>query len=137
MVELEILISKLNNKDIKRAEIKKLAKEIRKDHKLAMELWKTREFLPRMLSVLIMDNKLLTFDLIQKLVNELDVQEFTERNHITEWLLANQLTKSKATIILLESWESHSHQLLRRLYWYYQARLRWTGKNPSDNTQNC
>ena len=34
----------------------------------------------------------------------------------------------------METWEHHSSPMLRRLFWYYQARLRWTGKTPPDNT---
>ena len=53
---------------------------------------------------------------------------------ILDWLLANQLTKDKKTVALLESWEKAKAPLLRRLFWYHQARLRWTGKTPPDNT---
>lgn len=41
----------------KQGELRKIAKEIKKDHPLAMELWSTENFLPRMLAILIMDNK--------------------------------------------------------------------------------
>jgi len=45
------------------------------------------------------------------------------------------LVKSKKTIALLESFQHHEMPMLRRLYWYYQARLRWTGKTGFDNTR--
>ena len=38
-------------------EIRKVAKEIKKDHDLAMKLWGIGDFYPRMLAVLIMDKK--------------------------------------------------------------------------------
>ena len=34
----------------------------------------------------------------------------------------------------MESWEDNSSSLQRRLFWYYQARLRWTGQTPPNNT---
>jgi hypothetical protein len=51
-----------------------------------------------------------------------------------EWLMANQLTKSKKTIAIIQSWEDSPSSLQRRTFWYYQARLRWTGQIPPDNT---
>ena len=36
---------------------------------------------------------------------------------------------------LILSWEEHPFPLLRRTFWYYQARLRWMGKNPENNTE--
>ena len=36
--------------------------------------------------------------------------------------------------MLLESWENHPSPILQRLFWYYQARLRWLGQTPPDNT---
>lgn len=42
----------------KLGELRKIAKEIKKDHELAMELWSTGKFLPRLLAILIMNKKL-------------------------------------------------------------------------------
>lgn len=120
--------------DMKFGDIKKMAKEIKKDHILALELWSTNDFLARMLAVLIMDKALLTQDLLDSLTEDLKVHPLKERNHISEWLLANQLMKSKKTKLLLESWEDSASPTQRRLFWYYQARLRWTGQTPPDNT---
>jgi len=115
--------------------IKKMAKEVKKDHALAMELWSTAQLYPRMLSVLIMDKKQLTQEFINILANDLLVHDLKDRNQISEWLLANQLMKNKNTKLLLDSWEHNNSAVLRRLFWYYQARLRWTGQTPPDNTE--
>lgn len=48
--------------------------------------------------------------------------------------MANQLTKDKKKIALMESWKNSPSALQRRTYWYYQGRLRWTGQTPPDNT---
>lgn len=77
---------------------------------------------------------MLTQELIDKLDKEIQTHTFDEKNHLMEWLMANQLTKDKKTIALIQSWESSPSTLQRRTYWYYQARLRWTGQTPPDNT---
>ena len=83
-----------------------------------------------------MDKKLLSQEVLDGLVGEMQEHEYEQRNKLADWLLANQLTKDKKTISLLESWEHHPFPILRRLFWYYQARLRWTGKTHPDNTSD-
>lgn len=128
------IYSEISKESTKYGDLKKIAKEIKRDHELAMELWSTREYYPRLLAVLIMDKKLLTQEVLDELVKELHIHEFDERNQLTDWLLANQLMKGKKTIDLMLSWENHPSPVLRRLFWYYQARLRWVGQKPPENT---
>ncbi|MBC1557396.1 DNA alkylation repair protein [Listeria booriae] len=123
------------NSETKLGDLRKIAKEIKQDHELAMELWSTEEFLPRLLAILIMDKKLLTQDVLNELDKNMQTHPFDERNNLMDWLMANQLTKSKKTIALIESWENSSSALQRRTFWYYQARLRWTGQTPPENTE--
>ncbi len=49
--------------------------------------------------------------------------------------MANQLSKDKKTIQLMESWEHSPSPLQRRTFWYYQARLRWMGQPSPPNTE--
>ena len=42
--------------------------------------------------------------------------------------------KDKAIVALMQTWQDHSSDVLRRLFWYHQARLRWVGQTPPDNT---
>ncbi|MBC6162142.1 DNA alkylation repair protein [Listeria booriae] len=121
--------------ETKLGDLRKIAKEIKQDHELAMELWSTEKFLPRLLAILIMDKKLLTQDVLNELDKDMQTHPFDERNNLMDWLMANQLTKSKRTIALIESWENSSSALQRRTFWYYQARLRWTGQTPPENTE--
>ena len=123
------------NRQTKLGDLRKIAKDIKKDHQLAMELWSTGNFLPRLLATLIMDNKLLSQDLINKLDQDMQAHSFAERNQLIDWLMANQLSKGKKTISLMESWEDSQSSLQRRIFWYYQARLRWLGKTPPPNTE--
>jgi 3-methyladenine DNA glycosylase AlkD len=50
--------------------------------------------------------------------------------------MANQLTKDKKTIALIESWENNPSKIQRHIFWYYQTRLRWVGQTPPDNTED-
>lgn len=122
------------NAQTKLGDLRKTAKDIKKDHELAMELWSTEKFLPRQLAILIMDNKLLSQDLINTLDQDIQTHPFNERIQLIDWLMANQLTKNKNTIALIQSWRMSPSPLQRRTYWYYQGRLRWTGKTPPENT---
>lgn len=115
-------------------DLRKIAKDIKKDHELALELWSTGKFLPRQLAILIMDNKLLSRDLIDKLDKDMQQHPLSERNHLIDWLFANQLSKDKKTISMILSWQNSPSTLKKRTYWYYQARLRWMGKTPPENT---
>ena len=119
----------------KLGEIKQLAKEIKQNHNLAMELWSSGDLNARLLATLIMDKKQIDQTLIDSLIADLQAHTFTERNQLMEWLMANQLMKDKKCVSLILSWEEHPTPLLRRTFWYYQARLRWMGKNPENNTE--
>ena len=128
------LLKQMTQDDIKLGDLKKLAKEIKIDHEVALSLWESKNHYARLLSVLIMDKKCLTESVIEELAKDLMQNNEQQRNQIAEWLMANQLTKAKATKELLLQWQDHSSPVLRRLFWYYQARLRWTGQTPPENT---
>ena len=119
----------------KLGDLRKIATDIKKDHDLAMELWATGKYLARQLAILIMDKKLLSQELIDKLDKDIRRHQENERNQLIDWLLANQLSKDKKTIALMESWENSSSSLQRRTFWYYQGRLRWLGQTLPLNTE--
>ncbi|MGG4166399.1 DNA alkylation repair protein [Rossellomorea vietnamensis] len=129
----ENILSQLNSQT-KLGDLRKIAKDIKKDHGLAMELWSTEEFLPRLLAILIMDKQLLSQDVLNKLDKDMQTHTYDERNNLMDWLMANQLTKDKKNIALMKSWGNSPSALQRRAFWYYQGRLRWTGQTPPDNT---
>ena len=89
----------------KLGDLRIIAKDIKIDHQLAMELWSTGEYLPRQLAILIMDKKFLSQELIDKLDKDMQKHPEEERNQLIDWLMANQLSKDKKTIALMESWE--------------------------------
>ncbi len=118
----------------KLGEIKKIAKGIKMDHDLAVALWRTGQHHPRLLAALLFDKKRLDQAFLDSLAADLEAHEPGQRNQISEWLLANQLSKDKRTQVLMEAWEHDASPVLRRLFWYHQARLRWTGRTPQGNT---
>ncbi len=120
----------------KLGDLRKIAKEIKVDYELAMELWSSGKFLPRLLSILIMDKKLLSEEVLDELVDDMQIHTYDESNNLMDWLLANQLIKNKKLTTLMESWEDSPYALQRRTYWYHQGRLRWTGKTPPNNTSD-
>lgn len=120
----------------KLGDIKKLGKEIKKDHDLATALWSKGDNHLRLLATLIFDKKQLSEKVIVGLASDLLAYKEEDRNQLSDWLLANQLTKDIKLIALIESWQDHDSSVLRRWYWYYQARLRWTGKaQPIDDNK--
>ena len=130
----EGFLARLGEGTPKMGDIKAIAKEIKKDHGLALELWATGEVYPRMLAVLVMDKRLLTQKVLDGLAEDVLTHDPEDRDRITEWLMANQLMTDKKTIALMETWQHAESPVLRRLFWYHQARLRWTGQTPPENT---
>ena len=98
------IYSEILEETTKLGDLRKFAKEIKKDHDLAMELWSTGKFIPRQLAILIMDKKYLNQEVIDLLDNDIQNHEFDEQNHLMDWLMANQLSKDKRIISLIESW---------------------------------
>jgi 3-methyladenine DNA glycosylase AlkD len=129
------IYAQINPDSTKLGDLRKMAKEIKIDHDLAMELWASGEFLPRQLAILIMDKKCLTQALIDSLDKDIQGHEIEERNQLIDWLMANQLAKDKKTIALIQSWKNSASVLQRRVFWYYQARLRWMGNTNHTNTE--
>lgn len=130
----EEILSQITDKNTKLGDLRNIAIEIKKDHTLAEELWSSKHFFARQLAILIMDKKLLTEVMIDDLIADINQHDHTEKLQLVDWLFANQLSKDKKTIELIESWENCKSSLKRRTFWYYQARLRWTGQTPPPNS---
>jgi 3-methyladenine DNA glycosylase AlkD len=130
------LVSEISDGKAKLGDIKKRGKEIKKDHDLAIELWSTGDFFPRLLATLIFDKKLLTQSAIDQLAADMLEHDEEQCNQLADWLLANQLMKDTKIVSLMQTWEKNPSPILRRLFWYHQARLRWTGQTPPENTEH-
>src|SRR5690606_9194416 len=83
---------------------------------------------------LIFDKKLLTEKVIDQLAADMLQHNAEERAPLADWLLANQLTKDKKLTTLIATSENNPSPILRRWFWYHQARLRWVGQTPPGNT---
>lgn len=129
------IFSQINGKATPLGDLRKIAIGIKKDHEVAMELWSTQYFSARLLAILIMDKKELSQEMIDQLDAYMQQHDEDEKLQLMDWLMANQLSKDKKTIALMESWESSSSPLQRRTFWYYQARLRWVGQTPPPNSE--
>ena len=129
------IYAQISAENTKLGDLRAIAKDIKKDHALAVELWATGEFYPRLLAILILDKKELTAEVTDRLLADITLHPAAERTQLADWLMANQLTKDKKTLALLESWEHHPSALHRRLFWYHQGRLRWVGQQPPENTK--
>jgi 3-methyladenine DNA glycosylase AlkD len=128
------LIAEITSVKVKLGHLKAHGKEIKKDHALAMELWSTGELNPRLLATLIFDSKLLSEKVIGQLASDMLRHDLMERSQLADWLLANQLAKDKKLVALIAAWEKNPSSILRRLFWYHQARLRWVGQAPPGNS---
>ena len=128
------VVAEINRGDQKLGDLKKLGAEIKRDHDLAMELWSTGQYYPRLLATLIFDKKLLSEKVVDQLASDLHQHGADERVQIADWLLANQLTKDNKLISLMATWQDHPSPMMRRWFWYHQARLRWTGQTPPGNS---
>lgn len=118
----------------KLGDLRKIAKPIKVNHSLAMELWASEQFMARLLATLLLDKKQLSQSLIDQLDAQAELHTLEQRTQLMDWLMANQLAKDKKTIALMESWENSASVMQRRTFWYHQARLRWVGQTPPDNT---
>lgn len=116
-------------------ELRKMAKAIKKDHNLALELWSTAQFQARLLAILIMDKNSLSEEDLDTLCSDMEDDSYPKRTQLIDWLMTNHLTKDNKKKAILNSWKDSPLKLQRRAYWYYQGRLRWTGKVPIDNTE--
>jgi 3-methyladenine DNA glycosylase AlkD len=83
-----------------------------------------------------MDKKRITQEFIDQIDKNIQKHELDERNELTDWIMANQLTKDKRTITLIASWRKSPSVIQRRIFWYYQARLRWMGNTSYSNTED-
>lgn len=127
------ILGKINAKT-KLGDLRNIAKQLKTEHELALELWSTGQLQPRLLAILIMDNKQVSADLTNQLIGDMYIHPLHERNQLVDWFMANQLVKNKKTIALIESWEHSASALQRRIFWYYQGRLRWMGQPSPANT---
>lgn len=120
--------------ETKMGQIRQLAKEIKQDHGLALQLWQSGDLQKRLLAILILDKKALDTDTVTQMVKDMGQHSENQQIQLMDWLYANQLAKSKAGLAMIDSWRDSDLVLKRRTYWYQEGRLRWMGKAQPSNS---
>lgn len=104
-----------NQFGVKMGDIRALAKKIKLDHKLAMELWATGNEDARFLAILVMKPK----ELSAKEMNEL-VRSMTF-THVAMWLRRYVIRKHPDREKLREKWMKVKHPMAARMGWALTA----------------
>lgn len=91
-------------------QLRKLAKQVGRDHDLAMELWKTDYYDAKVISLLIDDPKLMTLDQVEKQVTQLEGGYLA---HVFSSCGAT-LAKTSFVVELAESWMESGERVKKR-----------------------
>ncbi|WP_167609476.1 DNA alkylation repair protein [Maribellus sediminis] len=90
-----------NQYGVKLGDLRKIAKSIKKDHQLAMELWETGNVDARFLAILIMDVKALSADELDKLVHSMKFVRVAD--WLNSYVINHHPNKEELRLIWLES----------------------------------
>ncbi|MBX3143780.1 MAG: DNA alkylation repair protein [Trueperaceae bacterium] len=104
-------------------DIRKVAKEIKTDHELGLELWNTGNIDARLLGILLLKPKRLTSSQLEEMVRSVG---FTQ---VYEWLDSYVLRQHQDKETLRQSWESDPNPWAARAYWSLTAER--VGKSPA------
>lgn len=104
-----------NQYGIKMGDIRTVAKKIKTDHGLALELWDTENFEARLLATLVMDIKKLSDTDINRLVKS--VQE----TQLSDWLYSYVVKEYPGNEPLRKKWMTAKDKMLARAGWSLTA----------------
>lgn len=100
---------------VKHGDIRGVAKAIKSDHALAMQLWQTENVDARQLAILIMKPKALSLDAMEGLVRS---NRFL---WVSDWLNSYVLKSHPEKEALRQKWAAETHPMLARAYWSLTA----------------
>lgn len=103
------------NFGVKMGDIRSVAKEIKTNHALAMELWATGNLEARLVAVLILRPKDLTAGTLERMVSE---ATFTQ---LADWLNSYVVKKHPSKDAVGEAWMDSSDPMLARSGWSLMA----------------
>lgn len=103
-------------------QLRALAKELKKNHPLAVELWKSGGFSARMLSFLLLDLKAVDVAALESMIADLEKAEGKEQSQLLDWLIANVVMKKAALKAGTATWRDDPSTLRQRTFWSVQAR---------------
>jgi len=104
-----------NQFGVKHGDIRTLAKEIKTDHELALELWDTGNVEAQLLAALIIKPKSLSADELDKLTRS------TTWAQVADWLNANVVAKHPEKEVLREKWMRAKDRWAARAGWNLTA----------------
>jgi len=100
-----------NQFGVKMGDIRALAKKIKTNHELALELWNTENVDARFLAILIIDPKKLSFEELKNLVKS---EKFT---HVADWLYTNVIKIYPDTESFRQEWMDSKDSMQARAGW--------------------
>lgn len=100
-----------NQFGVKMGDIRALAKKIKTNHELALELWNTENIDARFLAILIMDPKKIALDELNKLVKS---EKFT---HVADWLYTNVIKNYPENETFRKEWMDSKNIMQARAGW--------------------
>ncbi|MEM8960040.1 MAG: DNA alkylation repair protein [Acidobacteriota bacterium] len=104
-----------NQYGVKLGDIRKVAKAIKSNHDLALELWQTGNHDARFLAILLLKPKKLTADQLDHMVRSVT---FTR---VSDWLNAYVIKKHPAKDTLRQTWLTTDHPMAARAGWEQTA----------------
>ncbi|WP_340646460.1 DNA alkylation repair protein [Phenylobacterium sp.] len=104
-----------NQYGVKLGDIRVLAKAIKTDHHLALELWETGNLDARLLAILLMKPKLLSADALDRLVRSNAVPQ------VSDWLNAYIVKAHPEKEALRRRWMDSDHPMAARAGWSLTA----------------
>lgn len=95
----------------KRGDVRKVAKELKTNHELGLELWETENIDARFLAILILKPEDLSVKEIEKMVKS---ETFI---HLADWFTMYVIKKRKDKEALREKWMKSKNKMLARAAW--------------------
>ncbi len=100
---------------VKRGDVRAVAKKIKTDHALAMELWKTKNLDAQFLATLVMVPKELSAKEMDRIVR------FVSFTEVADWFISYVVKKHPEKEALREKWMSEAHPMAARAGWSLTA----------------
>ncbi len=104
-----------NQFGVRRGDVRKLAKEIKTDHALALKLWETENIDARFLAILLMKPKSLSANEVDRLVRSLTFVE------VADWLISYVVKKHPDKEKLRQDWMTADDAMAARAGWSLTA----------------
>ncbi|MEM7049240.1 MAG: DNA alkylation repair protein [Acidobacteriota bacterium] len=104
-----------NQYGVRRGDVRKLAKQIKTDHELALELWDTGNIDARFLAILLIKPKSLSADEVDRLVRSLTFVQ------VSDWLISYVVKKHRDKEALRQQWMTSDDPMAGRAGWALTA----------------